>query len=328
MIHSFRQIPLHLEIARDIEKYCPNAVVMIMSNPLNRICLALRRHTKVGEIVGLCHGVEMAEKLYLNKILNLEGEDIQANAAGTNHLTWILDLRRKSTGEDLYPLLGERVKTYDPTFEALSRKLFEVYGYYSGTGDAHMGEYVPYAWEYVDLGEARFNRNKGYDEGRWSYLEKLAKGELALSARPEAEEQSEELVMVDLLSPRSWVDTLSIPMIAATVSNTPQRMPALNLINTGQIENLPRGVFVETPGLVDATGIHPVHMGALPTTLAAFCQRDIDQTELIVEAAVTGDRKTALQAMLLDPVTESVQKSEAILETMLLEYKEQLPHFF
>jgi alpha-galactosidase len=327
MIHAFRQIPLHLEIARDLEALCPNATVMVMSNPLNRICLALTRHAHIGEVIGLCHGVEMGEKLYLNRILDIDGDDIEATAAGTNHLTWILDLRRKSTGDDLYPLLAARNQSYDPTFEALSRKLYEIYGYYPATGDAHLGEYLPYAWEFVDLGEDRFTHNKAYDAQRWAYLEKLASGELALSAKPEAEDISAELALIDLLSPRSWVDTLSVPIIAAQLTNQVRRMPAVNLLNTGQIDNLPRDVFVETPGVADATGVRPVHIGRLPKPLAAFCQRDIEQTELIVEAAVTGDYRTALQAMLLDPVVDSIFAAERILTAMLKEYRAYLPQF-
>ncbi len=103
LFHSLRQIPLHLEIARDISQLCPNATVMLASNPLNRICLALERHAELGQILGLCHGVEMALYLYLNRVLGIPGDDMEVTAAGVNHLTWILDLRRKATGEDLFP---------------------------------------------------------------------------------------------------------------------------------------------------------------------------------------------------------------------------------
>ena len=190
-----------------------------------------------------------------------------------------------------------------------------------------MGEYIPYAWEFVDMRESRFEHNKVYDGQRWAYLAKLAAGEISFTAKPEAEDVSAELMLIDFLSPRSWVDTLSVPIIAAILSNKVHRMPALNLLNTGKIESLARDVFVETPGIVDATGIHPVHMGRLPKSLAAFCQRDIGQAELIVEAAVTGNYHTALQAMLLDPVTESVRTAEKVLDVMLREYQDYLPQF-
>ena len=76
---------------------------------------------------------------------------------------------------------------------------------------------------------------------------------------------------------------------------------------SGQINNLPRDVFVETPAVVNGGGIYPVSMGDLPQAAwPPFNRRDIDQTEIIVEAAVRGDRNLALQAALLDPVAESV----------------------
>ena len=99
------------------------------------------------------------------------------------------------------------------------------------------------------------------------------------------------------------------------------------MINTGQINNLPRTVFVETPAVVDGGGIYPVSMGDLPGPLAAFCRRDIDQTELIVEAAVHGDRNLVLQAALLDPVAESVSQAEAMVDEMLRLNAPYLPQF-
>ena len=86
LFHSLRQIPLHMDIARDIEDLCPDAMVMVCSNPLNRICLAMERYANVGQIVGLCHGVEMALHLYLNRALGIDGDDMDVTAAGTNHL--------------------------------------------------------------------------------------------------------------------------------------------------------------------------------------------------------------------------------------------------
>jgi len=121
LFHSLRQIPLHLEFARDIENLCPNALVMVESNPLNRICLAMQRYSKIDRLLGLCHGVEIVENMIVNKMLGLGKEEIMTTTAGVNHLTWILDLRLKSTGEDLYPLLKEKIKDYDPNYHSLNQ---------------------------------------------------------------------------------------------------------------------------------------------------------------------------------------------------------------
>ena len=170
LFHSLRQIPLHLEIARDISELCPDAMVMVTSNPLNRICLALERHANLGPIVGLCHGVEMALYLFLDRVMGIPGDEMEVTAAGTNHLTWILDLRRKSTGEDLLPLMKERLSRLDGDEQSLSRKLLEVYGYFPGTLDSHAGEYISYAWEFFGIKGIDFSGHLEQEANRWQYL--------------------------------------------------------------------------------------------------------------------------------------------------------------
>jgi len=328
MFHAFRQIPIHLEIARDIETLCPNAIVMVESNPLNRICLAMRRHTRVGEILGLCHGVEISQN-YLGGILGFETDDLVATAAGVNHFTWILDLRLKATGEDLYPTLRQKLAQHDPSSEPLCRKLLEVYGYYPAPGDAHIGEYLACAADFVGLDGPPLDDRDRWLEERWEYLARLSRGEELAAGEgvPGGEERQEELRLTEFLAPRSWVDTLAFPIMSAIRTNELRRMPAVNVLNRGAIENLPRDVFVEVPAVVDSAGVHPIGIGELPKALAAFCRRDIDQMELIVEAAVTGDRRAALQAMLLDPVIDSVRVAEQVLEEMLRSQAAYLPQF-
>lgn len=326
LFHSLRQIPLHLEIARDIETICPGATVMVESNPLNRICLAVRRYSRVGQIIGLCHGVEIVQN-YLGKVLGLDTEDMMATAAGTNHFTWILDLRLEATGEDLYPMLREKLAGYDPRFEPLSRKLFEVYGYYPSCGDSHIGEYIPYAWEYLGLEGPPLDDRSQYVEERWRYLDQLSRGERVEAGDYVEREKEVELRLTEFFQPRSWVDTLAFPIMAAIQTNELHRMPAVNMLNRGTIANLPADVFVETPAAVDSSGVHPLRIGDLPKPLAALCRRDIDQMELTVEAAVHRDRNLVLQAMLLDPVVDSVRTAERVLDEMMKAQAQYLPQF-
>ncbi|MCY4062561.1 MAG: hypothetical protein OXG53_09365 [Chloroflexi bacterium] len=138
---------------------------------------------------------------------------------------------------------------------------------------------------------------------------------------------SAELRLDPLFAPRSWADTQAFPIIAARTTNAFQRLPAVNIVGTGQINNLPPGVFVETPAVVDGSGIYPVVMGDLPQPLAAFDRRDIDQTELIVEAALRGERNLVLPAALLDPVAEGVTQVESMVDEMLRLNANYLPQF-
>lgn len=331
LFHSLRQIPLHLDIGRDIAELCPQALVMVTSNPLNRLCHALHHYGGLKHVIGLCHGVEMSLYLFLDRILGIPGDDMEAVAAGTNHLTWILDLRHKVSGEDLYPLMKERLSQLDTPEQLLSRTLLDVYGYFPGTLDSHAGEYIPYAYELVEKTGINYQAHLEQERKRWEFLRELALGG-SLSEDFETHHGSQsalsqELQIENFFTRRNWTDTLVMPIIAAKESGHRHHMPALNLLNVGQIENLPRNVYVETPGTIDASGIYPSAVGELPKPLAAFCRRDIDQMELTVEAGVKGERRLALQAMLLDPVVDSVRNAERVLDEMLRINAPYLPQF-
>lgn len=74
-----------------------------------------------------------------------------------------------------------------------------------------------------------------------------------------------------------------------------------NVPNDGIIENLPRGVPVEVPCLVDQNGVQPVTIGKLPPHLAALMQTNINVQALTVEAALTQKREHIYHAAMLDP---------------------------
>jgi alpha-galactosidase len=103
---------------------------------------------------------------------------------------------------------------------------------------------------------------------------------------------------------------------------------AANLPNLGQIENLPRGAPVETPVIVDGSGVHPVHMGALPGPIAELCRREITVSQLCVDAAVEGSREKALQCLLLDPMVTDLDTARAILDDYLTTFRLHLPQFW
>jgi len=100
---------------------------------------------------------------------------------------------------------------------------------------------------------------------------------------------------------------------------------AANLPNQGQISNLPIGSPVETPVIVDGAGIHPEHCGALPEPIAELLRREVMVSQLCVDAVVHGDRNTALQSLLLDPVVNDFEQAKAVLDEYLLENRDYLP---
>jgi alpha-galactosidase len=317
LFHAMRNIPLLLDICADIERYCPDALVLNFTNPEGRLCLAARRYTKL-RFVGLCHGIGMAQTA-ISQVLDLPPEEIDPRAGGLNHFSWILDLRHASTGADLYPAFKramaeknvEVINDKDHRFGIkLSHYLMNTFGYWPLPSDDHVGEYLSYAWEYCGLEGYDFAHAERRVEQNWQRLHRWASGHEApdkLLQRPSGER--------------------AISIIVGVLGNTHQHELAVNVPNAGLISNLPDWAIVEVPAMVDATGVHGLPIGPLPEPIAAMCRTQATIIDRVVEAGVHGDRHAALEALLLDPVVHSISQAEAILTEMLEVHKDFLPQF-
>ncbi len=315
LFHAMRNIPLILDICRDIEVLCPDALVLNFSNPEGRLCLAATRYTQL-QFVGLCHGIGMAQAV-ISHTLDIPAYEIDPKAAGLNHFTWILDLRRKATGEDLYPAFRQAMAAKWEEVEQrvgwgvkLSRYLMDTFGYWPSPSDDHVGEYLSYAWEYCGLDGYDFDEADRHSEELWQRLRRKAAGEEAVD---------------DLLARRTG--EIAVPIITGVLGNTHQYELAVNVPNRGLIPNLPEWAIVEVPAIIDATGVHGVPVGPLPEPIAAMCRAQIAVIDRVVEAGVHGDRNAALQALLLDPTVSSISQAEAILNELLDVHQDLLPQF-
>lgn len=342
--HAARNIGPILRIARDMEQICPDAWFVNFTNPMIRICDAVNRHTKI-KAVGLCHqifagyvavGVALAKDLGIEVPPELTGlhaavdqhaaretvrhqivPRVDIRAAGLNHFSWMLSLRDRATGEDLYPLFRKRFFELDPKFEPLTRDVFDAFGMYPIPGDTHLCEYLPWTsdpitkpWERYDIKLYDWDLMSALRDFKADRLSKMADGELTIEGLLEADSEG------------------ALEMIENVAGGTTHYHLAANLPNVGQIANLPLGATVETPVVVDGAGIHPVQVGALPEPVAELCRRETAVAQLCVDAAAEGSREKALQCLLLDPVITDIQTARNILDDYLTEYKTYLPQFW
>jgi alpha-galactosidase len=318
LFHCMRNIPIVLDICRDIAELCPEALVLNFTNPEGRICLAATRYTDL-QFVGLCHGIGMAQTAW-GLALNLPAEEIDLKAAGLNHFTWVLDARHRDTGQDLYPAFRAKLARkgleevrLSPHYAfgiKLSRYLMETYGLWPSCSDDHVGEYLSYAWEYCGLEGYDFDAADAGAEQLWAHLRQQAAGVEPVD---------------DLLARRSG--ERAVPIVVGVLENTHQYELAVNVPNRGFIPNLPEWAIVEVPATIDATGVHGVNVGPLPEPIAAMCRTQIAVQDRAIEAAVRGERTAALQALLLDPVVHSISQAEGILAEMLEAHEVFLPQF-
>src|SRR5205814_7170442 len=101
----------------------------------------------------------------------------------------------------------------------------------------------------------------------------------------------------------------------------------VNLPNTGQIDNLPRGAVVETLAEITSAGAQPLTVGALPLGVLSTLEPHVVNQEVIVQAALRGDKKLALQAMANDPLVHDLKKARALLDELLAAHERYLPQF-
>jgi alpha-galactosidase len=343
-IHTARNIMPLMEIIRDMEQACPDAWFINFTNPMVRICDAVHRYSKI-KVVGLCHqiyagyamvGLALAKELGIQVPEGLIGMHadvtqhpqqhmlnrqtvplIDVRAAGTNHFTWILSVHDRRTGEDLYPLLRKRFFELDENFEPLTRRIFHDFGLFPVPGDTHLCEYLPWMsdsdtkpWEKFNIRLYDWETRANLRDLSLNQLDEMANGNAAIDRLVDADSEG-ALEMIENIS------------FAGSHYHL-----AANLPNEGQISNLPHGAIVETPVMVNGSGIQPIHMGALPEPIAELCRRELMTAQLGVDAAVEGSYEKALQCLLLDPVVHDLDSAKLILDDYLNAYKKHLLQFW
>jgi alpha-galactosidase len=292
--------PTWLEILRDVERACPQAVVMNYTNPMSALTLLALRATRLA-VVGLCHSVQGTSR-QLADYLGVAYEDLRWRCAGINHLAWFTELTCQ--GEDQYPRLRQAAR--DPEIYEADPIRFEVMlhlGAFVTESSGHFSEYVPYFRKRPDLIE-RYSRS-GY------------RGESGFYARnwPTWRQNADETIQAQLRGESEiWLHRSSeyaSYVVEAIETGHPAAIHG-NVLNTGLIDNLPAGGCVEVPVLVDASGLHPTHFGPLPHPLAALDAAHMYVHELMVEAVLERKREAALQALMLDPLTAAVCSPQEI----------------
>ena len=104
IFRALRNIPLMLDICKDIEEVCPKAVLLNYTNPMGMLCNAMQKYTHVN-VTGLCHSVRNTAEMLAGWI-GAPIEEIDYTCAGVNHQAFYLEF--KWNGKDAYPLLREK----------------------------------------------------------------------------------------------------------------------------------------------------------------------------------------------------------------------------
>ena len=328
--HTWRQVPPMLDIVDKIHDICPDAWLFNYSNPLPRVSWAINRYCereykwKIKNI-GLCHGVGSGLAL-IEGLLGGVLRKCDVISAGLNHFYWIIKLMTKDelsikeyyefpkekipSDTDLLPKLEERVIRWAEINETpLIGELMKIYHHLTYPGQSHPGEYIPWADAYALSVKYDFKSDAKNSKDIKKNLKDTIDGKM---------------------HNYWWVKRSgerAIPIISGIIHDTNQEEMAVNIPNNGCIEGLPNDCVVEVPAIVDRNGIHGKKIGRMPYAIEKLLMREIIIQDMVVEAAITGDYETALQALLLDGTVQNPNMARAILDKMLELQKDYLPQF-
>ena len=319
VFRGLRTIPVLLDIARDMEELCPDAIMLNYANPMAAVCFALGKASNI-QYIGLCHGVQTTLDL-ISRYVDVPKDQIDFFCAGINHMAWFLSLKDKRDGRDLNPILRENIEK--PEYYVNEKVRCEVmrhFGYFMTESTGHLSEYIPWFRSHkraLDLycDQPDFGGASG---AYYKYCQMIAA-------------KYKDVDYLSLEDPKikgRSVEYCSY-ILEAVETDVPFRLNG-NVRNDGYITNLPQGCCVEVPVFVDSRGLHPVRVGDLPPQCAALNQSNITVQALAVEAGLSGDPEYAMHALALDPLTSAVctlaEVREMTLELLEAE-REWLPQF-
>ena len=334
LFHALRGMEPCVEIARAMDRVCPDAWLLNYTNPLTKLCEQLARASGV-TTVGLCHGVFNGMK-QVAAILERPVDGIEFEASGLNHFTWFTSIRDRTSGDDLYPQLRDRERRAHWLSEwddiALSRILFRTFGLYPSPGTNHIGEYLGWAEDFLASSALQFFYDPAeLDPWRddrvpsWIYnLEEQPTGVPLFHPVAEGRLRPSERETLNPRAPKPS-NELAIPLIEGVSCGVPHRLAAVNIPNRGHLRGLPDQAVVELPALADNRGLTPLEVSDLPEGVLALLRPQFSINRLLCEAFEEGSRDKLLQALLLDPTTPSYQAAVHLIDEMCELQEDVLP---
>jgi len=321
--HSARQIPEIIKIAKDAERICPDAYFINYSNPVARICLALKRVVPKLKMVGLCHQIGLLTSYHLQTMMNRKLKDMQLLTGGLNHFAFLLGLKELKTGADLMPEFNSKCMDYFRDkwdrfhFADLTFEIYKRFGWFPYAGDNHICEYLQIGSQYTkaqDLTDwiTRMEHlNKGGTKRLKRYYRRLKNGKY-----PE-----KGMLMQGASGERA------IPIIEAIIKDSNSYEIAVNIPNDLIIENLPQDLVIECSGTVNKNGVHGVKLGNIPKNIAAILRIEASIQDLCVEAILQKSKQLAINCLAIDVNCGSFEMAEATFNEMMDLQKVYLPNF-
>ncbi|MFH1706498.1 MAG: hypothetical protein ABIF71_01065 [Planctomycetota bacterium] len=314
-----RQIPLILDVAKDMRKYCPKAPLLSPTNPMAAMTDAAIRYGGV-DCIGICHGshfiMDVIARAYGVKI-----EDVAINLVGVNHFAFVDEVRikgvKKPLDKAIKQVTAEALKGYADPAGHIDKAEYAIQyasriGFLPNNGDHHFIEFFPW-----------FLAPHSFKNGKSRYgLEKIL---LSVPDRRKRKVDLKKLLLdwTNRPQPIPDMDKYSSEHIHDIIFGLEGRNRDqvisnlhLNVLNGNSVPNLPKDALLELTVDISPKGVKPVKNPPLDTYRWATLAPLIGVNTLAVEAAVHQDKKAFIQALHLDPLTRDFDTIPAMAEEL------------
>ena len=311
--NALRTIPQMGEIAAAIERYAPHAWLINFSNPSGIVTEFLLNHTPI-KAVGLCN-LPIGAQERIAKLLQIPMEQVRLETASLNHCGAITAVH--VGGKNVLPQLLEQnslaqaakrepwIQTYRPIIELL---------------EAIPNDYL----QYFFYRERKLNEQLSAAQTRGEACVEIETRLLSYYA------DERNRTIPSMLAERGGhlYSEAAIALIAS-LSGAAPGYHVVDVQNRGVLNFLPDNSVIETSCFVEKDTITRVPATVAPGDMLRSLLISVKAYEtLAVKAAITGERKTALQALACNPITADLDKAAPCLTEMLLQNRSLLPHFF
>jgi len=304
---ALRTVPVVLELAAETARRgAPGAWLVDFTNPVGIVTQALLDQGH--RAIGLCN-VAIGLQRWLAAHFGVEPERVELEHVGLNHLSWERAVR--VDGVDRLPELLERHPEAVAAETGLPVGLVRLLGVIPSS-------YLRY---YYLTGEVLEEQRRG--PSRAERVLVIEQELLRLYRDPALDTKPA------LLERRggAFYSEAAAQLIASLYAGTGD-VQVVDVRNDGALPGLPDDAVVEVPARIDAGGAHPLPLGPLAPELLGLVQQAKAYERLAVQAAVSGDRATALKALLANPLVREYQTAVPLLDELLERSRAHLPRFF
>jgi 6-phospho-beta-glucosidase len=309
---ALRSIAVMQGIIADMEAVCPNAILFNYTNPVNIVSEAVSHHTDI-PVISFCEGPIYFPRDVVRSA-GLDPDRLDSTMVGVNHNSWTV--RHDYEGQNVIPLLQA----------AYERKLQE------GAPDdwelrllhiASVMETIPaayYAYYYF--------KNEILAELQ---AQPTTRSQDIMASVPDywthyREQAAANVPMLDPQRSRGGIHELELALDAMdAIFNDKHEVMPVNIPNKGALPDFPSDRVVEVPALLTGHGADPIACDPLPSQVVGITQMLAEYQALTAEAAWTGTRQQAVQALASNPLVLSLSKAEALYEEMSAALRNYLP---